>query len=289
LRSWVAGVYTASNATLGGFEGANGDEAAAERSFATSILPLFAMATAFTVALGVVIGLTIPFAIGMSTVMTFLIPIVFQLLQVGGSVSGAPSWLTGLDSYISQSISTLVAGAVWVIGALMNATQVLSISAITTFFDPSSRGDLFLFAALVGTGSAGGSNTALQAALLGLKPENPAQLTLGRGQNAEAQQDAALAALFSILAILFVAGEAILILVSAAQGSSSYVEFGEVMLAGLAVVLGIIGLIYGYYSEVAMPGDQVIPGAAELSDGGVIGGIVGVVAGVNDIASIVAG
>jgi hypothetical protein len=286
LRSWAADFYSATNETVGAFQGVSGDSSRAVNDFSGDLLPLFLIAAAVTIALTIIIGLTAPFSVGIGTVLGFIVPIIFELLNLAGSLSGAPGWLTGLDSYLSSSISGLIQGTDWVIEALMNASGVLSMTAVTNFFVPSFHGDYFLFGALITTGTAWGFNTVLQAALTGLKPEDPAKLGYG-GQAAESQQDAALAALFGIFAVLAVAGEGLLALQAAGHGSSSYVRMGEVTMAGLAMILGGVSLLYGYYSVANMPADEEIDGADELSDAAMLTGFMGEALGAADGASIV--
>ena len=241
IHDWMSLLYAAGNDTLAAYEGTNvaANMAAAAEQIGLAIAVPVLLAAAAGIAIDVLLGITMPFDIGPSTIAGFLIPILVLLLASKLQGTGGGGWPGELFSFIEGGVSTALTGMSSAAEWLFNQTQSLTSSAASDMIAPnfSPPGDAWALAAAIVGGAGTGAGVevldALNAALpTRIVPWSPAP------QPAEAVADAGESVAYAVISLVLVLAEYLVSLLAPASGPLADAAFVAEML------LGIFGTIF---------------------------------------------
>jgi len=236
LRNWMSLLYSAGNHTVLAYEGvdAPANTAAAAELIGQALVVPLALAIAAGVAIDVLLGVTIPFDIGPSTVASFLIPIVIGLLASKLQGAGGSGWPGMILSFMEGGVESTIMGISSAAEWLFNRTQNMSSSAASDTIAPnfSPPGDAWALSAAIVGGSGTGSGLRIFSLLddalpAVITPEAPAP------QQATAAADAGAAVVYAIIGLSLVLIEYVVSLIAPQSGPLAAVAFVAEMIMGI--------------------------------------------------------
>ena len=254
LRNWMSLVYSAGNHTVLAYEGVDvpANTAAAAKLIGQALVVPLALAIAAGVAIDVLLGITIPFDIGPSTVASFLIPVVIGLLASKLQGAGGSGWPGKMFSFMEGGDESTIMGISSAAEWLFNQTQAMSSSAASDTIAPnfSPPGDAWALSAAIVGGAGTGSGLKIFSLLDGalpavITPEAPTP------QQATAAADAGAAVVYAIIGLSLVLIEYVVSLIAPQSGPLATVAFAAEM------SMGIFGTVFaGIATLCALEGER---------------------------------